>query len=142
MGHWARQLRPRVAGWPVRLVETRSATDLAVTLAGSACSLALVDLGDRPVAGLEDLDQALSLAPNALVLVLDPSASAEVAPLARELGAAHVISGVAIPPAVVGLLARWMPLARRRAEVEGWAADPEPVERDQSFAPDLNSLTS
>jgi hypothetical protein len=130
LGRWARQLRPRVAGWPVRLVETRSAPELARALAGSACSLGLVDLGDRPLDGLDDLDFALRLAPDALVLVLDPSRCDEVASLARELGAAHVLSGVATPPAVVDLLARWLPLARRRAEAAGWVAAPEPDPRD------------
>jgi hypothetical protein len=116
---WARHLRPRVAGWPVRLVETRSAADLEAALAGSACPIVLVDVSARPRNALEDLGRALGAAPEALVLVLNPGALDGVAQVARELGAAHVIDGPATPPAVAALLARWLPLAQRRAEAAG-----------------------
>jgi hypothetical protein len=142
LGTWARQLRPRVVGWPVRVVETRTATDLEAAIAGSACPLLVIDLGSRTRAGLEDLDRALSKAPNALILMLDADAREGVSPLARELGAGHVMSGVITPPAVVSLLARWLPLAQRRAESDGWAGDPEPEpwERNDPLGWDLPTV--
>jgi hypothetical protein len=132
LGIWARQLRPRVAAWPVHLVETRSAADLKRALARSSCPLVVLDLRDRVPAGIEDLALALQVAPNALVVVLDPSAGDGVAGLVRELGAAHVLSGVVPPPVVAELLARWLPLALHRAEADGWAPDrdPEPEPAD------------
>ena len=80
---------------------------------------------------MEDLDRVAQMAPNALVLVLDPSGHAGVVPAARELGATHVLTGVVTPPMVVALLSRWLTLARRRAEADGWAGDPEPEVWDQ-----------
>jgi len=140
IGNWARHLRPRVAGWPVRLVETRSAADLEAAVAGVPCPLIVVDLARRPRPALEDLDRALGVAPGALALVLNPQSFDGVAVLARELGATHVIDGPATPPAVAGLLARWLPLAHQRAEAAGrpWthspAGNPEPW---AWLAPDL-----
>ena len=118
LGYWARHLRPRLAAWPIRWAETRSGSDLAAAVKGTACPILLIDLGKRPRAGLEDLDRALQAAPRALALVLDPGSHEGVAPLAREIGASHVISGVATPPAVVGLISRWLPLAQRAVETE------------------------
>jgi len=126
LGSWARQLRPRTVGWPVRIIETRSTADLEAALAHSACPLVLIDLADRPRSGLDDLDCALRTASNALVLVLDSGTHAAAPALARELGAAHVLVGVVPPPAVAGLLARWVPLAQHRSESDGWARAPEP----------------
>jgi hypothetical protein len=126
LGTWARQLRPRVVGWPVRLVESRSAADLKSAVARSACPLVVLDLGDRVRSALDELDLALQVAPNSLVVVLDRGAQAGVADLAREMGAAHVFSGVVPPPAVADLLSRWLPLALRRAQLDGWSPDREP----------------
>jgi hypothetical protein len=126
LGHWARQMRPRLSSWPVRLVETRSAADLEAAVAGRACPVVVIDLSRRVRSGLEDLDRATRAAPNAMVLVLDPGSHEGVALLARELGASHVIAGVATPPAVAALLARWLPLARRRDDRDGWSARPGP----------------
>jgi len=126
IGTWARQLRPRVVSWPVRLVETRSRADLEGALDRAACPLVLIDLSGRACDILEDLDAAARAAPDALILALDPSPTPGVAALARELGATHVLNGPVVPPRVVALLARWLPLARRRAEADGWAAEPEP----------------
>jgi hypothetical protein len=89
----------------------------------------VLDLGNRPRSGLEDLDCAVRAAPDALVLVLDPAGHAGIPALARELGATLVLSGVVPPPAVASRLDRWLRLARRRAETDGWTPDPEP-ERD------------
>jgi hypothetical protein len=130
LGNWARQLRPRLAGWPVRLSESRSPADLEAAVAGTACPIVVIDASRRPRAALEDLDRAIRAAPRAMVLVLDPDGHEEVARLAREIGATHVLSGVITPPAVALLLARWIPLAQRRAEGDGWSAawkpEPEP----------------
>jgi hypothetical protein len=58
--------------------------------------------------------------------VLDSKGHPDVAGLARELGATLVLSGYVPPPRVADLLARWVPIARRRAEVDGWAVPHEP----------------
>ncbi|MBV8076986.1 MAG: hypothetical protein JO284_11340 [Planctomycetaceae bacterium] len=128
LGYWARHLRPRLLGWPARWVQSRSADDLESALAGAACPIVVLDLGRRPRVGLEELDRAVEVAPGAMILVLDPESGEGVATLARELGATHVISGVAPPPAVAGLLARWLPLALRRTGRDGWSSSlrPEP----------------
>ena len=126
-GVWARHLRPRLSAWPVRWAETRSSADLESALAGLACPIVVLDLVRRVRAGLEDLDRAVQRAPNAMVLVLDPEAHEGVAVLARELGATQVISGVVTPPSVADLLARWLPLAQRQAESEGWSNAPPPA---------------
>ena len=143
VGNWARQLRPRLAGRPVRLVETRSADDLEAALAGAACPILLVDLARRPRAALEDLDRGLRVSPGALALVLDPEGHEGAALLAREVGASHVAAGPVTPPAVVDLLSRWLPLAQRRSESAGWsAATPEPPEPEpwNWLTPMLNGL--
>lgn len=132
LGTWFRQLRPRLLSWPIRWMETRSSSDLRSALAGLSCPIVVIDLASRPRAALEDLDLTHQAAPNALVLVLDPCALKGVSILARELGATHVIQGTATPPEVVRLLARWLPLAERRTEDDGWSRiarrrnEPEP----------------
>ena len=109
-------------------METRSADDLEAALTGRACPIVLIDLAKRPRAGLEDLDRAARTAPNALILVLDPQAHEGVPLLARELGATHVFSGPVTPPEVVRMITRWLPLALRQTESDGWsiACKPEP----------------
>gem|GEM_PF-1051948 len=130
LGNWARQLRPRLSAWPIRLVESRSTADLTNALTGTACPLVVIDLAQRPRVGLEDLDRAMQTASQAMVLVLDAEAHDGVETLARELGATHVFSGSFTPPAVAQLIARWIPLALRRAEQDGWSSawkpEPEP----------------
>ncbi len=131
IGTWARQLRPRLGSWPLRLVETRSARDLEPVLASSACPLILLDVGGRPRAALEDLQRAVMLAPDALVLVLNPLATAGIAPLAWELGATYILDGPSTPPEIIGWLTRWLPLARRRTEAAGRAwLPPRPPEAE------------
>jgi hypothetical protein len=114
--------------WPIRWVETRSTADLEAALAGLACPVVLIDLGRRLRAGLEDLDRAVQVAPGGLFLVLDPEPEPRVgvATLARELGATHVCAGPVTPPEVARLLARWLPLAQRLAEGDGWSSIHEP----------------
>jgi CheY-like chemotaxis protein len=126
LGTWARHLRPRFLAWPIRWVETRSTADLEAALTGLACPVVVIDLGRRVRAGLEDLDRAAQAAPNALFLVFDSEAHEGVAVLARELGATHVFSGPVTPPEVARLLARWLPLAQRLAESDGWSSTREP----------------
>ena len=84
LGYWARHLRPRLVGWPIAWVETRSSADLEAALAGTACPIVVIDVADRPRAAMEDLDRAMRTAPNALALILDPRARG-VASLALEL---------------------------------------------------------
>jgi ActR/RegA family two-component response regulator len=122
---WARQLRPRLASWRVRIVETRTAADLETALRGLACPIVVIDLGQRPLAGLEALDRVVRVAPDALILVLDPAANQEVAVVARALGATHVLEGHALPPAIVSLLERWLPLAQQHAIDSGWSRAPD-----------------
>ena len=127
IGHWARQVRPRLSDRPLRLIQTRSGADLETALAGagSACPVVLIDLARRVRAGLEDLERASRVAPESLVLVLDPDRHDGVALLARELGATHVLSGPVPPPDVAALLVRWLALSPKRAESAGWCG-PEP----------------
>jgi hypothetical protein len=121
LGNWIRQLRPRLHAQPVRWFETRSRADLSGALTGLACPAVLIDLGRDPTAGLMDLDLVLRRASDARTLVLDPASQREAASLARELGATHVVSGFAHPPEVAALLARWIALALRRIECDGWS---------------------
>ncbi len=137
IGRWARQLRPRVASWPVVLVESRSAADLQGAASRSASPLVVLDLSVRLRANLEAIGRAVAASPNALLLALDPSATSDLPLLARELGATHVLTGPATPPEVEAILARWLPLALRRAEGDGWAPDrvPEAQPWDGLFPP-------
>jgi CheY-like chemotaxis protein len=131
-GIWVRHLRPRLADQPIRVVETRSREDLATVLAGGSgvCPIVLIDLARRPRAGLEDLDLARRLAPDSLILLLDPEALEGVALLARELGATDVVTGAATPPQLLRIVTRWLPLSRLRCESAGWSGSatepPEP----------------
>jgi hypothetical protein len=120
-GNWVRQLRPRLHDRPVRWFETRSRADLTGVLTSLACPVILIDLGRQPAAGLMDLDLVLRLTSDARVLVLDPDSHQEAAGLARELGATHVASGFVAPPVVAALLARWIALAERHIEHDGWS---------------------
>jgi hypothetical protein len=131
LGTWARHLRPRLAAPTmgiglVRWVESRSSVDLDRAVRGVPAPVVLIDVADRPRAMLEDLDLATQAAPYGFFLVLDSKGHPDVAGLARELGATLVLSGFVPPPRVADLLARWVPIARRRAEVDGWAVPQEP----------------
>jgi hypothetical protein len=128
-GHWARHLRPRVADWPVHLIETRSGDELAAACERTACPIVVLDPGGRLQAALLDLDRAIMSAPNSLILVFEPAKSPGLAAFAREVGATLVLPAITPPPRVVDLLARWLPLARSRSEADGWAEDrrPEPA---------------
>lgn len=138
IGNWSRHLRPRLVGWPLRLVETRSGNDLEQTLRGTVCPLVLIDVDRRPGPALEDLDRALTVAPDALALVLNPHALDGVTGLARELGATLGLDGPTPPPAVAGWLARWIPLAQKRSETAGRALSaPTPAEPWGWLAPYL-----
>jgi hypothetical protein len=144
LGTWSRHLRPRLAAPPagvgmIRWVESRSGSDLELAVATSATPIVVIDLADRPRAMLEDLDQASQVAPGGFFLVLDPASHPGVPELAQELGATLVLTGFVPPPRVADLLIRWLPLARRRAEADGWIptaeAEPEIWERDDLLGP-------
>jgi hypothetical protein len=116
-----------VAGWPVRLVETRSRSEVVGAVRVAACPLLVLDVGDRPRPMLEDLAAAMAAAPNGLALVLDPGSHPGVALVARELGATLALTGFVPPPRVVSLLDRWLTCARRRTAADGWMVGIEPA---------------
>jgi hypothetical protein len=134
LGNWNRQLRPRLHDRPIRWFETRSRGDLDRLLTGLACPVVLIDLGRHPTEGLLDLDQVLHLAPDARVLVLDPEAHDHVAGLARELGATYVASGFVPPPFVASLMSRWIDLAERQIERDGWSRTAFPETETEPWA--------
>jgi len=138
LAYWSRQIRPRFRGSPIRWSETRSTSELVRSASQSACPIFLIDLADRPAQGLEDLDAGLVAAPMALSLVFDPLSHDGIGTIARELGATLVLSGVVVPPRVVALLRRWLPVARQRSEADGWSvpigAESGPWGRLEPFA--------
>jgi hypothetical protein len=121
LGQWNRQLRPRLRDQRIRWFETRSRGDLDNLLIGLVCPVVLIDLERQPTTGLQDLERVLERASDARVLVLDPESHSGVAGLARELGATHVASGCVPPPFVASLLARWIELAQRTIDRDGWS---------------------
>ena len=121
LGQWNRQLRPRLHDQRIRWFETRSRGDLDSLLIGLSCPVVLIDLGRQPTMGLQDLERVVERASDARVLVLDPESHGEVAGLARELGATHVESGYVPPSFVASLLARWIELAQRSIDCDGWS---------------------
>jgi hypothetical protein len=131
LGNWARQLRPRLHDLPIRWFETRSRRDLEAVLTGLACPVVLIDPGKHLAEGLLDVDLVHGRASDALILVNNPDSHAEVTALAREFGASYVLSGFVPPPQVAGLLHRWITLARRRIERDGWSRTSSP-EKDSS----------
>ncbi len=124
VGNWARHIRPRSVDWQARVIETRSGIELEAACAHSACPLLVIDLGNRLRQGLEDMDRGLLAAPNALSLVLASGDRPGLTTLARELGATHVLAGQVPPPIVLDLLSRWVILATRRTEDDGWSVPP------------------
>ena len=121
LGTWARQLRPRFGPDSIRWSESRTVDELTRVASEGPCPILVVDLGDRPEPGLRALIAGLAVAPQALSLVLDPNPGPDFAGLARDLGATLVLSGPVVPPRVVSLLHRWIPLAARRSEAAGWS---------------------
>jgi hypothetical protein len=134
LGHWNRQLRPRLHGRPIRWFETRSRADLDNLLVGLACPVVLVDLGKHAVEGLRDLDLILRRASDARVLVLASEAHEDVAGMARQLGATHVAAGFVPPPVVARLLERWVELAHRQVERSGWSRTTFPPTQTEPWA--------
>jgi hypothetical protein len=121
LGQWNRQLRPRLHDQRIRWFETRSRADLDNLLIGLSCPVVLIDLGQQPATGLHDLMCVLERAPDARILVLDPEFHSEAVGLARELGATHVASGYVSPSFVASLMARWIELAQRGMDRDGWS---------------------
>jgi hypothetical protein len=121
LGNWARQLRPRLHDLAIRLIETRSRSDLDRILTGLACPVVLIDPGKHIASSLLDIALVLNRAPDAFVLVHNPESNPDLALFARELGAVYVLSGFVPPPLVAGLLARWISLARHQIEHDGWS---------------------
>jgi hypothetical protein len=140
LGRWAGQLRPRFQGWPIYWSETRSTASLVTASRLSTCPILVIDLSDRPLKGLEDLDQAVTAARSSLSIVLDPADNDEVATLARELGATVVLGGVVVPPVVESLLRRWIPIVTQRGKAEGRSPMIEPTPEFWE-SPDLFAFT-
>jgi hypothetical protein len=90
-------------------------------LVGLCRPVVLIDLGRDPATGLRDLQCVIDRAADALVVVVDPESRRAVRRLARELGAALVLSGYVSPAFVAGLLERWIELAQRSIDREGWS---------------------
>jgi hypothetical protein len=119
-GTWAAQLRPRLQHLPVRWFETRSTSDLDAAIVGVASPVVVIDLG-RHVELLRDLDRVVKIAPGARTLVLDPDSHDGTASLARELGATEVLSGFVPPPDAADRIEKWIGLAAREIDREGWS---------------------
>ena len=83
---------------------------------------------------MKDLGHILDRAPDARVLVLDPEAHDQVAELRVELGATHVVAGFVPPPCVARLLARWIELAERQIERDGWSRTSFPKTETEPWA--------
>ncbi len=121
LGNWNRQLRPRLTDRPIRWFESRSRADLDGLLTGLACPVVLIDVGRYPAASMLDLELVIRRVSDARVLVLDPESHEGLTGLARELGATYAASGFVTPPFVASLLTRWVDLAQRQIEREGWS---------------------
>src|SRR5262249_32495477 len=121
IGHWNAQLRARLGHLPIRWIETRSATDLERGLERSARPVLVMDLGDRLRDGLAELARAAERTPQAPTLATDRHERPGVAELARELGATLTLSGHPSPPRVAMLIGRWVSLATRAGDADGWA---------------------
>lgn len=134
LGHWNRQLRPRLHDRPIRWFETRSRADLDNLLTGLACPVVLIDLGRHPIEGLKDLAFIVDRVTDARVLVLDPDAHDQVVDLARELGATHAVGGFVPPPIVARLLARWIEVAGRQLVRGGWSRTSFPQTQTEPWA--------
>ncbi len=94
----------------------------------------MIDVGPYPVARLRDLEHVLDVAPDARILVLDSEARDHVVSLARELGATHVVCGFTPPPFVANLLGRWIDLAHRSLESQGWSRTMPPETKTDPWA--------
>jgi hypothetical protein len=131
-GYWASQLRGRLNDLPVRWRETRGTSDLLDALGESPFPILVLDLGPRPVEGLERLVKASCQTPSALILVLDPEDRPEPRELARGCGATILWSGFSPPPRVAELIERWIGLAQLRSARAGRGTfsddEPDPID--------------
>jgi hypothetical protein len=131
-GYWASQLRGRLRDLPVRWRETRGTSDLLDALGESPFPILVLDLGPRPIEGLERLVRASCHAPSALILALDPEGRPEARDLARGCGATALRSGFEPPPRVAELIGRWIGLAQVRSSRAGRGAfsddEPDPID--------------
>lgn len=126
IGRWSRRVRSRVSHMPVRLSETRSASDLRLAVVQSICPVVLLVFEKRLQVNLEDLERTRLLSPHALILVLDAPASSEYHSIARDLGATHVLPHPVLPPEVMRWVERWIPLAQSRIHSSGWSEEIKP----------------
>jgi hypothetical protein len=132
-GSWAGQLRPRLGDVPARWFETRSTVDLLAAVAGRASPVVLIEAGTDAEPALRDLTRVAASASAPLILFLDPRARPEVLRAARELGATLAETGRITPPEAADHMERWIGLAARAIEREGWT---RAVTADPSREPD------
>ncbi len=127
-GGWARQLRARLDHVPVRWFETRATAELLAAVSACTSPVVLIEAGAEPIPALHDLARVVARGAEPRVLFLDPASRPDVLGAARDLGATLAESGRITPPEVAALLARWIALAGRAVEREGWTrplpADP------------------
>lgn len=127
-GAWARQLRARLDDVPARWFETRSTADLLAATRACTSPVVLIEAAPDPAPALRDLAVLAASASSPFVLFVDPRGRPEVLGAARESGATRAVSGRVTPPEVAALAARWISLAGRAVDREGWTrpipADP------------------
>ena len=123
-GRWARQLRGRLPNSPVVWRETRTRDELLHALRGTNAAIVILECRRDPLPALQDLTALGGGDAAPLVLFLDPHERRDVLDLANELGAALATSARTPPPEVAALVLRWVDLARRRLEREGWIQPP------------------
>ena len=134
LGHWNRQLRPRLHDRPIRWFETRSRADLDSLLIGLACPVVLIDLGRHPIEGLKDLDAHCRSGFRCAQCSCSTRTPTTRLPAWR-VSWAPLTSwpGFVPPPIVARLLARWIELARRQLEARRLVANFVPADPDRAL---------
>lgn len=140
LGHWNRQLRPRLADLRADWRETRSVDDLELAIAGISRPVVLIDPATEPARGLRELAWLAERSPGALALFLATGTEPELALLVRELGATDVLDRATPPPVIATRLRAWIRLAGERAARDGWNPTPTtPAESWEEFLPELRA---
>ncbi|WP_165071705.1 hypothetical protein [Paludisphaera rhizosphaerae] len=132
-GVWARQLRARLDGAPVRWAETRSTAGLLEAVIGDATPVVLIEGGPDPEKALREVAQVVERGSSPLIMFIDPFDRLDVMDAARDLGVTRAVSGRVAPPEVAELIGRWIGLSAKAYASEGWSR-PRPADpsRDPS----------
>lgn len=127
IGRWARQFRPRADAWGVRLIESRSLSDLESALGLSSAPIVIVDFRDRAQPPFDAIVLTRMIASNSLILAVIPGAEPHLGMDAVEAGA--TISRHTTSPLLdtLNLIERWVKLAKSRSETGGWSPDRSPT---------------